>query len=80
MRETSNEWYDETNEYYDGAECPLCRQNFRRGEKVLEIGHYGIGKGFFILHESCLCRNFKYPEIDGFLDAVGFDVSEGVLD
>ena len=77
-------WYDEEDEYYDGAECPLCGERFKRGEAVMEIAHREIGKDFIVVH--CACVGKKYPDardsdvIDDFLDAVGFEVRRGILE
>ena len=79
-----NPWYDEHEDYYDGAACPLCGEEFRRGEEVLEIGHLEIGKGFFVIHSECLEKKYSDAHdrgvIDRFLDDAGFDVRQGRLD
>lgn len=77
-------WYDEKEEYYDGATCPFCGEAFERGDDVLEIEHREIGKDFFVVHQACVRRRYSNAHdqsvIDDFLDEAGFEVRQGVLE
>lgn len=70
--------YEEDNGILDGMECPICGEGFRRGEDILELGHWCLGHDRFLVHADCVrgIRNSDYENTVRIMAIFGFDVQQ----
>ena len=74
--------YETDTRILDGEECMICGEEFRIGERIMEMKHRELSHDRFLFHEDCL-RNTLHDEMFttlwdfyGFMEDFGFEVDE----
>ena len=67
--------YETDNRILDGETCMICGEEFRAGERIMELRHRCLGHDRFLFHEACM-HGIKFRHIEEILDGFGFEVEE----
>lgn len=67
--------YETDNRILDGETCMICGEEFRAGERIMELRHRRLGHDRFLFHEACM-HGIMSRHIEDILDDFGFEVEE----